>query len=153
MTESKFVTYKIYRLVDLHYPPGHSDYVRYVGQTGQELDVRFRNHLNKSRRLRCAAKIMKVKWFDFSKLSIQLVELVSEHDEVSSRERFWVELHQIAGYNLLNINLMNRKIFPEGALGPAGARRFISSRMGKLVSSNLQAMQANQNKAQKENNQ
>lgn len=130
MTKSKPVAYKIYRLVDPRYSLEHCDYVRYVGRTCREPEDRLRGHIQNSR---IAARHCKEEYFNFSSLKIQLVESVDTLDESISREHFWIELHQKADYNLLNIALMKGTIFPDGFMDPADIRKFIWAKVKKTM--------------------
>lgn len=130
MAKDEFTTCKIYRLVDLRYSPEHSNYVRYIGRTCREVEGRFQEHIQHSEIM---MRYSSAGWFDFSELEVQLVESVGTWNGAKSREHFWIELHQKAGYNLLNAALMKGTIFPEGFLDPAAIREFIRSKIESMT--------------------
>ena len=130
MVKDKFVTYKVYRLIDQLYPPMHENYVRYIGVTYKNLKRRLLEHRSHARRV---VDDPRLDWFRVGNPEIQLVESIDTRSKAKSREGYWVELHQKAGYNLLNISLMQGVIFPRKFKDPTEIRKEIESRIEDTV--------------------
>lgn len=128
MVKDKFVTYKIYRLIDSRYSPGDGNYVRYVGKTYRELEERLREHNST-----CTSGILESGWFKAPTFGIQLVEFVNASVDITERESYWITLHERAGYNLLNCYLTHKADLPEDLGSPIVIREDIEARIENLI--------------------
>ncbi len=132
MIEYKPSTCKVYRLIDPCYPSRHKNHVRYVGITCGKLKRRLSEHNGC-----CSSTILSQDWFNAPVFKIQLVESTDTRSEVKPRERYWVAFHQRAGYNLLNVKLMQEAVPLNEPRDLAQAKEDIESEIEGLVPESL----------------
>ncbi len=132
MIEYKSSTCKVYRLIDPCYPSKHENHVRYVGITCGKLKERLSGHNN-----HCSSAVLRQDWFNAPVFEIQLVEPTDTRREAKLRECYWVELHQRAGYNLLNVHLIHGTVPLNEPRNLAQAKEDIESEIEGLVPESL----------------